>query len=70
MFWNVFVSTILYLCLEKCEFEQTTIEYLGLIISEGRAEMDLVKVQGVTDWPTPKNHKEVQSFLSFANFYH
>ena len=36
----------LYLCLEKCEFERPTIEYLGLVISEGKAEMDPVKVQG------------------------
>jgi hypothetical protein len=31
--------------------------------------MDPVKVQGVTNWPTPKNKKEVQSFLGFCNFY-
>src|SRR3979490_159891 len=59
----------LYLRKEKCEFEQTCIEYLGLIISEGKVEMDPVKVQGVTKWPTPKSRKEVQSFLGFANFY-
>jgi hypothetical protein len=58
----------LYLQLDKCKFEQTRIEYLGLIISEGQAEMDPVKVAGVTDWPKPQNKKEVQSFLSFTNF--
>jgi len=47
-----------------------TIEYHRLVISEGKAEMDPVKVQGVTDWPTPSSQKEVQSFLGFANFYH
>src|SRR3979490_3639280 len=31
--------------------------------------MDPVKVWGVTEWPTPKSRKEVQSFLGFANFY-
>jgi hypothetical protein len=59
----------LYLRLDKCEFEQTRIEYLSLIISEGQAEMDPVKVAGVTDWPKPQNKKEVQSFLGFTNFY-
>ena len=59
----------LYLQKEKCEFEQTHIEYLGLIILEGKVEMDLVKVQGVTKWPIPEGQKEVQSFLGFANFY-
>ena len=59
----------LFLKHEKCEFERTQIEYLGLIISEGRAEMDPVKVAGVAEWPIPRNKKEVQSFLGFANFY-
>ncbi|GLB33387.1 putative retrotransposable element tf2 155 kda protein type 1 [Lyophyllum shimeji] len=31
--------------------------------------MDPVKVAGVAEWPTPKNKKEVQSFLGFTNFY-
>jgi hypothetical protein len=59
----------LYLQPKKCEFEKTRIEYLGLIISENQVEMDLVKVAGVADWLEPSNKQEVQSFLSFANFY-
>src|SRR6202789_4453804 len=59
----------LFLRHEKCEFEKTSIEYLGLIISEGEMRMDPVKVAGVTEWTTPTNRKEVQSFLGFANFY-
>jgi hypothetical protein len=31
--------------------------------------MDLVKIAGMAEWPTPKNKKEVQSFVSFINFY-
>ncbi|GLB45815.1 putative retrotransposable element tf2 155 kda protein type 1-like [Lyophyllum shimeji] len=45
----------LFLKPEKCEFERTEIEYLGLIISHRTASMDLVKVAGVAEWPTPKN---------------
>jgi hypothetical protein len=59
----------LYLCPGKCEFERTRIEYLGLIVSQGKVEMDPIKAAGVMDWPVPKNHKEVQAFLGFANFY-
>ena len=60
----------LFLKHEKCEFEQTTIEYLGLIISEGEIHIDPAKVAGIMEWPTPTKRKEVQSFLGFANFYH
>jgi hypothetical protein len=59
----------LYLWPEKCEFEKVRIEYLGVIISHNKVEMDPVKIAGVADWPTPSNKKEVQSFISFVNFY-
>jgi hypothetical protein len=59
----------LYLRPEKCEFEKTRIEYLGIIISHNKVEMDPVKIAGVVDWLTPSNKKEVQSFVSFVNFY-
>ena len=59
----------LYLRVDKCEFEKTTIEYLGVIISHNSVAMDPVKVAGVAEWPTPMNKKEVQSFLGFTNFY-
>ena len=59
----------LYLKPEKCKFERRRIEYLGVIVSEGWVEMDLVKVSGVADWPMPRNKKEVQSFVGFVNFY-
>jgi hypothetical protein len=59
----------LYLWLEKCEFEKTKIEYLSVIISHNKVEMDPVKIAGVADWPTPSNKKEVQSFVGFINFY-
>jgi hypothetical protein len=59
----------LYLWPQKCKFEQTRIEYLSIIISHNKVEMDPVKIAGVVDWPTPSNKKEVQSFVSFVNFY-
>jgi len=59
----------LYLRPDKCEFERTTIEYLGVIISHNSVAMDPVKIAGVAEWPRPTNKKEVQSFLGFINFY-
>ena len=54
---------------EKCEFEKTEVEYLGLLISEGKVRMDPVKVTAVKDWATPKSIRDVRGFLGFANFY-
>jgi hypothetical protein len=59
----------LYLKPEKCSFAQTTIDYLGLVISEGQITMDPAKVKGITEWPTPTSVKQVQAFLGFCNFY-
>jgi transposase InsO family protein len=59
----------LFLKPDKCEFERTRVEYLGVIISHNSVEMDPVKVAGVAEWPTPTCKKEVQSFLGFTNFY-
>jgi len=59
----------LFLCPEKCEFHRKWIEYLGLVISENKVEIDPVKVAGVHDWPTPENRTNVQAFIGFVNFY-
>jgi len=60
----------LFLHPEKCEFHRKWIEYLGLVISENKVEIDPVKVAGVRDWPTPENRTNVQAFIGFVNFYY
>ncbi|VDC04290.1 unnamed protein product [Peniophora sp. CBMAI 1063] len=59
----------LYLKPEKCEFEQTKIQYLGMIVEEGHVRMDPAKVKAVAKWAVPMRKKELQSFLGFCNFY-
>src|SRR6266436_2690941 len=60
----------LYLKPEKCSFDKTSIEYLGVIIADGQVRMDPAKVTGITQWPVPTTVKETQVFLGFCNFYH
>jgi RNase H-like domain found in reverse transcriptase/Reverse transcriptase (RNA-dependent DNA polymerase)/Integrase zinc binding domain len=59
----------LFLKAKKCEFCQTRIEYLGMIIKEKKISMDTVKLGGIRDWPVPTTLKQTRSFLGFGNFY-
>jgi RNase H-like domain found in reverse transcriptase/Reverse transcriptase (RNA-dependent DNA polymerase) len=59
----------LFLKAKKCQFCQTRIEYLGMIIEEGKISMDAVKLGGIRDWPVPTTLKKTWSFLGFGNFY-
>lgn len=59
----------LFCKLPKCEFNVTTCEYLGYILSPDGFRMSPEKISAVVDWPTPRKVKDVQSFLGFCNFY-
>ncbi|KAK3508109.1 hypothetical protein QTP70_014380 [Hemibagrus guttatus] len=54
---------------EKCVFHQSTMLFLGYVITQQGVEMDVTKVQAVTEWPSPSTVKELQRFPGFANFY-
>ncbi|KAG5735334.1 hypothetical protein E4T56_gene11036 [Termitomyces sp. T112] len=54
---------------EKCSFHTAEVKYLGVIITPDGVRMDPAKVDAILNWPSPRNVKEVQSFLGFANFY-
>ena len=59
----------LFLKPTKCKLNQTKVEYLGLVIKEGKISMDPGKLKGIRDWPTPTTVKQTQGFLGFGNFY-
>ncbi|KAK3521850.1 hypothetical protein QTP70_018584 [Hemibagrus guttatus] len=59
----------LYLKLEKCEFHQSTTQFLGYVISPEGIQMDCAKVEAIKSWPQPGIVKDLQHFLGFANFY-
>jgi Reverse transcriptase (RNA-dependent DNA polymerase) len=48
----------LFLKAKKCEFCQTRIEYLGMIIEEEKISMDAVKLGGIRNWPVPTKLKQ------------
>lgn len=54
---------------EKCHFFQTSVKYLGHIVSQSGVETDPSKTEALKTWPRPTNLKELKSFLGFAGYY-
>ncbi|EEB88780.1 hypothetical protein MPER_13203 [Moniliophthora perniciosa FA553] len=59
----------LFLKPEKCEFDVTEVNFLGMIIRPGHVAMDPTKLAGIKDWLPPDSVTGVRSFLGFGNFY-
>src|SRR5882672_3036508 len=55
---------------DKCDFHITSCKYLRYMLSPEGLTMALYKVQIIQEWPNPWKVKDIQSFLSFTNFYH
>jgi hypothetical protein len=58
-----------FLKLEKCEFDATKIEYLGLVLEHGKISMDPKKVQAIKEWPNPRCVLDIQGFVGLCNYY-
>ncbi|KAL7286500.1 hypothetical protein TKK_0019237 [Trichogramma kaykai] len=54
---------------DKCHFLKTTVTYLGHIISEKGVEPDPSKISAVSNFPRPKNRKNIKQFLGLAGYY-
>ena len=54
---------------EKYRWKVREVEFLGVIIGSKGVVMQKEKIEGVLNWPTPKNVKKVQKFLGLANYY-
>ncbi|CAD6906184.1 unnamed protein product [Tilletia laevis] len=63
------LSAQLFAKLEKCDFAQPRVEFLGFFIGQGTLEMDPDKLSTIREWPLPTNVKQIQQFLGFCNFY-
>jgi hypothetical protein len=59
----------LYVKAEKCEFSVSSTSFLGFIVGADGISMDPAKIQAIREWEAPKNVRDVQCFLGFANFY-
>lgn len=59
----------LKLSVEKCTFFQTSVRYLGHVVSQNGVETDPGKIEALRSWPIPKHLKELRSFLGFSGYY-
>ena len=55
--------------IKKSDIHVREIEFLGYHISPEGMSMSTAKVESVKNWPVPRNVKDIQAFLGFANFY-
>ena len=74
---QAFVEMVLQLCvnhelavnLTKSEFHVHQTIFIGHIVNGSQVPMDPAKLETISKWPVPTKKKEVQAFLSFANYY-
>ena len=59
----------LYVKPEKCAWKVQKVNFLGVVMDQGKIEMEEDKVAGVLNWPTPKTVRDVRKFLGLANYY-
>jgi len=59
----------LYMKLEKCKWKVRKVGFLGIVIGLKRIEIEEEKMKSVLNWLISKGVKDIQKFLSLANYY-
>lgn len=55
--------------LSKCSFGQTSIDYLGHIVSKQGVSVDPQKISAMVDWAPPTNIKQLRGFLGLTGYH-
>jgi hypothetical protein len=53
----------------KCILFQKSVKFLGHVVSEEGVHTDPNKIVAVQNWSTPRNDKEIKSFLGLCSYY-
>lgn len=59
----------LKLSINKCQFCQPSVKYVGHIVSASGIATDPEKIKAVVNWEQPTDLKSLQSFLGFCGYY-
>ena len=59
----------LYMKLEKYKWKVREVGFLGIVIGLERIEIEEEKMKSILNWPISKGVKDIQKFLSLANYY-
>ena len=59
----------LFAKLSKCAFGQSSIHYLGHIISDAGVSTDPDKTKVMKDWPVPLTATQLRGFIGFTGYY-
>ena len=59
----------LYVKSEKCKWKVKEVRFLGVVIGPKGIKMEKEKIEGVLDWLTLKEVKDIQKFSGLANYY-
>ena len=59
----------LYVKLDKCMWKVQKVPFLGVVMGEGKVEIEKDKVEEVLKWLTPQCVRDVRKFLGLANYY-
>nr|GFB85189.1 putative reverse transcriptase domain-containing protein [Tanacetum cinerariifolium] len=59
----------LYAKFSKCEFWLSKVQFIGHVIDSEGIHVDLVKIEAIKDWESPKTPTEIRQFLGLASYY-
>ena len=59
----------LYIKPEKCSWKVNKVNFLGVVMGQGKIEIEEEKVEGVLNWPIPKMVRDIRKFLGLTNYY-